>query len=116
MDPWQTINFEITDIVSETQKAYLIQLPDYVSKNLDVKNGTTFWFPRKLVKGERGQMIASFPPDFTIHLFHSTRDAETGRYTKKGEEQVSAATLVEQWVTQENQIAGPGVVEYDEWN
>ena len=111
MEAWQTIQFEQNDIVSQTERAYLIQLPSPVAKNLDVEETTSFWFPKKLVKGERGTLIASFPPDFTVNLFHSTRDPETGRYSKKGEEQVSATLLVEQWLDP-GLASGPGAVDY----
>ena len=112
MAEWQKINLELTDIVSETEKAYLIPLPAEVAKNLDVKYGTSFWFPRKLVKGERGDLAASMPPDFTVNLFHSVRDPESGTYSKKGEEQIGASTLIEQWNAAGN---APGKVSYEDW-
>ena len=33
MEAWQTIQFEQNDIVSQTERAYLIQLPSPVAKN-----------------------------------------------------------------------------------
>jgi len=40
------------------------------------------------------------------------RDPESGTYSKKGEEQIGASTLIEQWNAAGN---APGKVSYEDW-
>ena len=97
MAEWSQIPIEVGDIKKETDKAYLIQLPHEAARNLDVPASTSFWFPRKLVRGERGNLMMSLPPDFEFRMFTSSMSIDGGNWEKKPQGAFSSAQLVENW-------------------
>jgi hypothetical protein len=97
---WNNLNLNVQNIIAQTDRATLIQLPHKVAEKLGISEGYQFWYPSKLIRQQRtgkGWLYTfGITEDFSIRLIKKGQ----GKYNKATiikEKEISGKELIKNW-------------------